>query len=974
MKLFITFLLLLTSLTIESFSKDNVLFLEDENKSYILGPFLEILKDPSRAMTIEEVSSSENEHKFKKSKSLFPNMGINEEKVNYWVKFKVRKKFTPKVDWLFYSHYVNRLEEIQVFKKGKKGRWTTELIGSLVPFKNKKIKNRYFSFSLNQEEESTYYMKIYGTIVRMPFFLSTEKEILKRESTENIWIGLYLGVIVALIFYNLFLGINTKLKSFYYYIIFALVAGFNWLSLNGFLAQTFFKDNVWILTHGFFLCWFVSLIAANLFTISYLDVKQNFPFIYKVLIFSFWTNFLFPIFWLLQDADILILKLFALKRFFWAFNLLASLYIFKKGYIRGLFYFLSFLFVTIGVVYFNLMALGKIPFFEWGDQVLSLGIILNLIFLSIGLSFHYSSLKEETIRMEEKIKKILLQSLEKEKEYSRGLKISSLQHEEDHNQLTKLVKKIENSNLTLENKVKERTMALDISLGQLKKALSDKSTFFAKMSHELRTPLNAILGFSQLLLKEREGDDKKGRINDEKKKEYLDCIFSSGKSLLGLIDEVHDLSKLDLEKLDIQKISFSLKNLLNNVCTFYLNETQKKGLLFYYQVHQELPQLIIFDELRVKQILYNILGNSLKFTEDGFLKLDISIKDYEEPKGFVDIIFTIKDSGIGIKKENLNLIFKNFEQINDPNSMKNRGSGLGLYITKRIIEEMGGTVDVKSEYGEGTTFIVTLKNIEIDQSFDAKNNSLQELQYEFFGGRLLLVDDLENNLKLLEAYLSPYNFEIETAKDGLELISKAIRFKPDLIITDVKMPTMDGEEAKKKLEKISNLKDIPIIALSAVLNPGEISGKFNSFLKKPVEKKALLAEISKYLKSKTIITEVSSVEVQENNSGDLQGPKGSINLFTINLTKEGDKSLHLIEGMIAEFEKVLQSMDIISIENFFKIIRKYKEEDIFKDFDIWLNFMDNLFQNFQTTKLQQELERTSEHLKELLEKNMTIIK
>jgi signal transduction histidine kinase/DNA-binding response OmpR family regulator len=974
MKFFFTFLFLLTLLTRESFSKENVLFLEDENKSYILGPFLKILKDPSRAMTIKDVSSPENKHKFKKSKALFPNMGVNEEKVNYWVKFKVRKKLTSKVDWLFYSHYVNRLKEIQVFKKEKNGNWTSEFIGSLVPFKNKKIKNRYFSFYLNQGEESTYYIKIYGTIVRMPFFISTEKEILKRESTENIWIGLYLGIIVALIFYNLFLGINTKLKSFYYYIIFAFVSGFNWLSLNGFLAQTFFKDNVWVLTDGFFLCWFVSLITANLFTISYLDVKRNFPFIYKVLIFSFWTNFLFPILWMLQDADLLILKLFAIKRFFWAFNLLASLYIFKKGYIRGLFYFLSFLCVIIGVIYFNLMALGQIPYFEWGDQVLSLGIIFNLIFLSIGLSFHYSSLKEETIRMEEKIKKILLQSLEKEKQYSRGLKISSLQHEEDHKQLTTLVKKIENSNLTLENKVKERTMALDISLGQLKKALSDKSTFFAKMSHELRTPLNAILGFSQLLLKEREGDDKKGHINVEKKKEYLDCIFSSGKSLLGLIDEVHDLSKLDLEKLDIQKVSFSLKNLLNNVCTFYLNETQKKGLLFFYQVDQELPQLIIFDELRVKQILYNILGNSLKFTEKGFLKLDVFIKDSEEKKGFLDFVFTIKDSGIGIKKENLNLIFKNFEQINDPNSMKNRGSGLGLYITKRIIEEMKGTVEVKSEYGEGTTFIVTLKNIEIDQSLNSSKNSIQELQYEFFGGRLLLVDDLENNLKLLEAYLSPYNFDIETAKDGLELISKAIKFKPDLIITDVKMPTMDGEEAKKKLDVISNLKDIPIIALSAVLNPGEISGKFNSFLKKPVEKKALLAEISKYLKSKTITMNVSSVEEQKENSGNFEGPKHSVNPFTINFTREGDRSLKLIEGMISEIEIVLQSMDIISIENFFDTIRKHKEDDLLEGFDIWFDFMDNLFQSFQTTKLQQELEKNLEYLKELLEENRTIIK
>ena len=236
--------------------------------------------------------------------------------------------------------------------------------------------------------------------------------------------------------------------------------------------------------------------------------------------------------------------------------------------------------MIFSVIFLTLGLEGVIKLQE--QEVLFWGFIVNLLTLSFGLSYNYSLLRKKTVQMEGEMRELLLERLKTEQELSKTLTITSMQREEDHKKLSELFKKQEEMNVYLEEKVKERTSELDKSMRQLQKATEEKSSFYARMSHELRTPLNAILGFSQIILFNFAKNEKS--LSKEKLKDYIECIHSSGKSLLGLIDEVHDISKLDLDKVHISKAPFSLKNLMNNLCNYYLIECQKKTFfLLRYQ-------------------------------------------------------------------------------------------------------------------------------------------------------------------------------------------------------------------------------------------------------------------------------------------------------------------------------------------------------------------------------------------------------
>ena len=208
----------------------------------------------------------------------------------------------------------------------------------------------------------------------------------------------------------------------------------------------------------------------------------------------------------------------------------------------------------------------------------------------------------------------------------------------------------------------------------------------------------------------------------------------------------------------------------------------------------------------------------------------------------------IIDSGVGIKKENLNVIFNRFEQIHDEQINENLGSGLGLFITKGILEKIGGDIKIESEYGKGSNFQVRIKKVKFEkiESSSSQRNSNSVTDISFIDNKILRAEDLENNIKLLKAFLEPYRLEIETARNGLELIQKAANFKPNLIITDIKMPNMDGMEAKKKLELLEETKNIPIIALSAVLSEEDIISPFDGFLKSLLVKKNLLRKFQNF--------------------------------------------------------------------------------------------------------------------------------
>ncbi|MBA3026745.1 MAG: transporter substrate-binding domain-containing protein [Sulfurimonas sp.] len=370
-----------------------------------------------------------------------------------------------------------------------------------------------------------------------------------------------------------------------------------------------------------------------------------------------------------------------------------------------------------------------------------------------------------------------------------------------------------------------------------------KSEFLANMSHEIRTPMNSIMGFTELLNEQ---------ITQPKLKSYVQTIRNSSSTLLTLINDILDLSKIEAGKLKINKAATDIYSLSNEISSIFMLSVKNKGLDLVVDVADGIPHSLLIDEIRLRQILLNLIGNAVKFTQYGFIKLSIRAFNVDEHQSKLDLEFAIKDSGLGIPSDQLEKIFNEFEQTDGQDSRQFGGTGLGLSISKRLCEMMDGKISVESKEGEGSTFRVHLYGIDISslmQEKESQNVSQLDVRtIEFKPAKVLVVDDIADNRKLIINNFEDTNISVITACDGLEAIKIYKAEQPDLIIMDIRMPNMDGYEAAREIKKISN---VPIVALTASVMQDEneiIKRKsFDGYLRKPVLKYDLYRELSNFL-------------------------------------------------------------------------------------------------------------------------------
>jgi signal transduction histidine kinase len=372
-----------------------------------------------------------------------------------------------------------------------------------------------------------------------------------------------------------------------------------------------------------------------------------------------------------------------------------------------------------------------------------------------------------------------------------------------------------------------------------------KSEFLANMSHEIRTPLNSILGFSELMKK---------RISDFKNIEYINAIINSGKSLLTLINDILDLSKIEAGKIDLEYQAFNIINVINEIKGIFYIKIQEKGLNFNLNVQEGLPEFINLDETRFRQILLNLVGNAVKFTQNG--SISISVKFNYPPKNnkLINLIIEIEDTGVGIAEDQQELIFEAFRQQKGQSVKAYGGTGLGLTITKRLVEMMGGKIGLKSELNVGSKFTVSLFKLKIEDHDDLTHENIDENfdQYIYFSPcKIIVADDIQQNRYLIEEMLADKEITVINAINGLEAIDLALQHKPSCILMDLKMPVMDGYSAKNQIRSISTISNIPIIALTASAMKSEqmlaLENGFDGFIAKPIQKKYLINELIKYL-------------------------------------------------------------------------------------------------------------------------------
>ncbi len=370
-----------------------------------------------------------------------------------------------------------------------------------------------------------------------------------------------------------------------------------------------------------------------------------------------------------------------------------------------------------------------------------------------------------------------------------------------------------------------------------------KSEFLANMSHEIRTPLNAVIGFSNLL---------SSAVNDSKQKSYIKSIQTAGENLLRLINDILDLSKIESGKFELSYSTTDLRSLINEVEQIFSHQASQKNIQLITDINPEFPIALFLDEIRLRQVLINLVGNAVKFTEKGYIKITISEANKRETDNTLDIDISVEDTGIGITDHDIALIFESFRQQAGQSSAKFGGTGLGLTICKRLVEMMGGSISVKSVSGQGSTFVVRIRDVAISNKKVVKVEEKQDLEtMEFEKAIVLVVDDVESNRELLNEVLSKVNLDVLTAVNGKEALTIAGKYRPDLILMDLWMPVMDGIEATMRLKMDSRTKTIPIIAVSAFPASDQeslvLEKEFDGFLAKPFRPSQLFFELSKYL-------------------------------------------------------------------------------------------------------------------------------
>ncbi|WP_049945317.1 response regulator [Butyrivibrio sp. AC2005] len=417
--------------------------------------------------------------------------------------------------------------------------------------------------------------------------------------------------------------------------------------------------------------------------------------------------------------------------------------------------------------------------------------------------------------------------------------------------------------------LKAMTKELEESAQDAEAANRAKSEFLSNMSHEIRTPLNAMLGLDEMILRE---------FDDPQLQEYAHDIKSAGNTLISIINDILDFSKIEAGKMDIINVDYDFSSVLNDIIHMAMPKVESKGLTFIPEMDKNMPSVINGDEIRIKQIITNLLSNAIKYTEKGTVTLSVfSTKTSENTAEF---LVSVKDTGIGIKEDEINKLFDAFQRVDEEKNRAIQGTGLGLNITKKLLNLMGSELKVKSEYGKGSEFyfIISQNVVKWDPVGDYMesykralfNKEAYKEKFVAPDAEVLVVDDTPLNISVFKGLLKKTLVNIDEAESGKQSLEMTRKKKYDLIFLDYRMPQMDGIETLQILqkEKDNPNKDVPVICLTANAISGVreqyIKAGFTDYLTKPIMSDKLEAMMISYLPQDKVSTEKSNTTNEDN--------------------------------------------------------------------------------------------------------------
>jgi two-component system sensor histidine kinase/response regulator len=684
----IAFLLILFSL---GFARTGLaappLIVEEGVDYYQAGLNLDLFEDPPGTLVFADVLT--NPPPFTPSTSSAPGLGFTTTAV--WAKITIENSLNtdiqyylvidyPPLDFVDFYYPATAIDGETVYNPYQTGDYR--------PFTNRPVKTRNYTFpvAIPAHGQATYYFRIQTTgSVNIPITLQSPHYFTENYGLSQMVLGVYYGILLVMIIYMSFMFLSLRDKTYLYYVLFiTCFLGFQ-ISLNGTGFEYLWPNQPWWANHSIPLAIFASLIFSGLFTQHILNTRTHTPLLHRLITIiitlataGLVTGFFLPYSLIIKTAVFGCLTLPILM--YTGFRIMLT------GYRPAYYYTLAWGVSLLGILILSLKSFGILPnifITTWSSQI---GTAWEVLILSMAMADRFHLMEEEK-------NQVHLEYSGKLEEANNNLEFANIQLAQLNNELEQRInlrtRELKDSNKLLTIEAQERRLAEE----QARNASNSKSEFLANMSHEIRTPMNAIIGMSSLALH---------LPLTSRLQKYLQTINRAGNSLLRIINDILDFSKIEAGKLDFEQVDFDLQDTLDNIINIFSDRVKEKELELIVHTAGNVPNSLQGDPLRVEQILINLIGNGIKFTELGEVSLHVTCVDRSDSEA--TLLFAVADSGIGLSREQTGQLFSAFQQADNSISRRYGGTGLGLAISRQLAEMMSGTIEVASQPGQGSTF------------------------------------------------------------------------------------------------------------------------------------------------------------------------------------------------------------------------------------------------------------------------------